>query len=272
MSLQSSQFKTKMEKPTLPSCYESWGLGPFPVQIIDHHTILLKDGTRIAMKLFIPVADVKQMKDFANVDAERIDTFFTGISAETEEIRGVSKFPAILEYIPYRKSDKTACRDIRRHPVMASHGYVVARADVRGTGESTGLYFDEYTEQEQEDGCEIIGEHLVPVAMCTTCRIVDVVFRSLEVVFLVDWLASREWSNGRVGVYGKSWGGFNGLQLAFRRPTGLKAVISLYSTGMIVAPRRMSLSLGQYWGNENGIYSCITFEFKSRSLSMYICR
>ena len=171
MSLQSSQFKTKMEKPTLPSCYESWGLGPFPVQIIDHHTILLKDGTRIAMKLFIPVADVKQMKDFANVDAERIDTFFTGISAEAEEIRGVSKFPAILEYIPYRKSDKTACRDIRRHPVMASHGYVVARADVRGTGESTGLYFDEYTEQEQEDGCEIIGEHLVPVAMCPTCSV-----------------------------------------------------------------------------------------------------
>lgn len=150
-----------MEKPTTPSCCESWGLGPFPVQIIDHHTISLKDGTRIAMKLFIPIADVKKMKDFANVHDERIGTFYTGNAAEEEEIRGTSKFPAILEYIPYRKSDKTASRDIRRHPVMASHGYVVARADVRGTGESSGLYFDEYTGQEQEDGCEIIGEHLV---------------------------------------------------------------------------------------------------------------
>ena len=156
-----------MEKPTTPSCYERWGLGPFPVQIIDHHTILLKDGTRIAMKLFMPTADVKKMEDFANVDEERIDTFFTGIPAEAEKTRGVSRFPVILEYIPYRKSDKTACRDIRRHPVMASHGYAVARADVRGTGESTGLYFDEYTEQEQEDGCEIIGEHLLSSLMHT---------------------------------------------------------------------------------------------------------
>ena len=54
-----------MEKPT-DSSYESLGgLGPFPVQIIAHHSISLKDGTQIAMKLFIPVADVKKMKDFA---------------------------------------------------------------------------------------------------------------------------------------------------------------------------------------------------------------
>ncbi len=31
-------------------------------------------------------------------------------------------------------------------------------------------------------------------------------------------------------MYGKSWGGFNGLQVAFRRPAPLCAVISLYST------------------------------------------
>ncbi len=32
------------------------------------------------------------------------------------------------------------------------------------------------------------------------------------------------------GMYGKSWGGFNGLQTAFLQPPALKAVISLYST------------------------------------------
>ena len=112
------------------------------------------------MKLFMPMADVKKINDFANVHKKRIDTFHIGMPTEANKIYGTVKFPAILEYIPYRKSDKTACRDIRRHPVMASHGYVVARADVRGNGESTGLYFDEYTEQEQEDGCEIIGEQL----------------------------------------------------------------------------------------------------------------
>ena len=28
---------------------------------------------------------------------------------------------------------------------------------MRGTGNSTGLYFDEYAKQEQDDACEIIG-------------------------------------------------------------------------------------------------------------------
>ena len=31
-------------------------------------------------------------------------------------------------------------------------------------------------------------------------------------------------------MYGKSWGGFNGLQVAFNKPPSLSAVISLYST------------------------------------------
>ena len=36
-------------------------------------------------------------------------------------------------------------------------------------------------------------------------------------------------------MYGKSWGGFNGLQVAFEQPPALKAVISLFSTGKIWA-------------------------------------
>ena len=84
---------------------------------------------------------------------------------------------------------------------MASHGYVVIRPDMRGSGESGGLYFDEYEKQEQDDACEII-----------------------------DWLSKQPWSNGAVGMYGKSWGGFNGLQVAFLQPPALKGVITLYST------------------------------------------
>ena len=45
-----------------------------------------------------------------------------------------------------------------------------------------------------------------------------------------DWISRQGWCNGRVGMYGKSWGGFNGLQLAYLQPPALKAVISLYST------------------------------------------
>ena len=38
------------------------------------------------------------------------------------------------------------------------------------------------------------------------------------------------WCTGNVGMIGISWGGFNGLQVAARRPPALKAVISLCST------------------------------------------
>ena len=33
-----------------------------------------------------------------------------------------------------------------------------------------------------------------------------------------------------LGMYGKSWGGFNGLQVASLQPSALKTVISTYST------------------------------------------
>lgn len=109
--------------------------------------------------------------------------------------------PVILEYLPYRKRDGTAVRDALNHPWLAGHGYVCARVDIAGTGESEGLFDDEYSEQELSDGVEVI-----------------------------NWLAEQNWCSGSVGMTGISWGGFNGLQLAARAPEPLKAVVSICST------------------------------------------
>jgi putative CocE/NonD family hydrolase len=100
--------------------------------------------------------------------------------------------PAILEYLPYRKRDGTSQRDALTHPYVAGHGYACVRVDMRGNGESDGLMLDEYTEQEQDDALEVI-----------------------------DWLARQPWCTGAVGMIGISWGGFNGLQVAARRPPAL---------------------------------------------------
>ncbi len=109
--------------------------------------------------------------------------------------------PAILEYIPYCKRDGTAARDEVMHPYFAGHGYVAIRVDMRGAGESDGLLHDEYLKQEQDDAVEVIA-----------------------------WIAARPWCDGRVGMMGKSWGGFNGLQVAARRPPALRCIISVFST------------------------------------------
>ena len=109
--------------------------------------------------------------------------------------------PALLEYLPYRLCDGTAQRDALHHPWYAGHGYASVRVDMRGSGNSGGLLLDEYLPQEQLDAVEVIA-----------------------------WLARQPWCSGAVGMFGISWGGFNGLQVAARRPPALRAVISLCST------------------------------------------
>jgi uncharacterized protein len=109
--------------------------------------------------------------------------------------------PAVLEYIPYRKRDGTRARDEPMHGYFAAHGYAAVRVDMRGSGESEGHLADEYLKQEQDDALEVIA-----------------------------WIARQPWCSGAVGIQGKSWGGFNALQIAARRPPALKAVITTFST------------------------------------------
>ncbi len=109
--------------------------------------------------------------------------------------------PAILEYIPYCKRDGTSARDEAMHPYLAGHGYCAIRVDMRGSGESDGVLLGEYLPQEQDDAVEVIA-----------------------------WIAAQRWCSGAVGMFGKSWGGFNSLQVAARRPPALKAIITVYST------------------------------------------
>jgi predicted acyl esterase len=109
--------------------------------------------------------------------------------------------PAILEYIPYRKRDGTRARDEPMHGYFAQEGYAAVRVDMRGSGESDGHLADEYLKQEQDDALEVIA-----------------------------WIAVQPWCTGAIGMMGKSWGGFNALQVAARRPPALRAIITVCST------------------------------------------
>jgi predicted acyl esterase len=144
---------------------------PREVRVIEHMPIPLGDGTELAARIWLPV------------DAER------------------HPVPAILEYLPYRKRDGTNERDALTHPWLAGHGYAGVRVDIRGTGDSSGLIFDEYAKQEHDDALEVIA-----------------------------WLARQPWCSGAVGMMGISWGGFNALQVAALRPPALRAIVSLCST------------------------------------------
>lgn len=140
-------------------------------EVIETVWIPMPDGTRLAARLWLP-------------DGAR-DT----------------PVPCILEYIPYRRRDRTRMRDESMHPHLAAAGYAAIRVDIRGYGDSEGLAEDEYSHQEMQDGHDVIG-----------------------------WIAAQDWCDGNVGMFGKSWGAYNAFQVAATRPPALKAIIPVMGT------------------------------------------
>ena len=139
---------------------------------MDEQWIRMPDGVRLAADLYMP--------DGAGAD---------------------ERFPVLLEYLPYRKTEARS-RNHALYSYFVQRGYVVARVDIRGTGNSEGRLIPyEYSDIEQDDG---------------------------EVV--IDWLSKQNWSNGNVGMFGISWGGFNSIQMAVRNPPALKAIIAVDAT------------------------------------------
>jgi len=133
----------------------------------------MEDGVRLAATLFLP-----------------------------DGARPEDRFPALLEYLPYRKDDWFYRRDRDVHSYFARRGYVGARVDLRGTGSSEGVPPErEYSEVEHADALGVI-----------------------------DWLSRQPWSNGNVGMFGISWGGFNAIQVAMLRPPALKAILAIEAT------------------------------------------
>ena len=109
--------------------------------------------------------------------------------------------PAIFEYIPYRKVDMVRARDERNHPYLAENGFAALRIDMRGSGDSEGQMSDMYSWDELEDSRHII-----------------------------EWLTQQPWCNGKVGMFGTSWGGTASLQANVDAPAALKAIIAVCAT------------------------------------------
>lgn len=155
---------------TVPPSAPTYGLR------IEKVWIAMRDGVRLAATLYRP-------------DPARAD----------------DRFPALLEYLPYRKDDDTLNGDYGTYKYFARRGYVGARVDIRGFGASEGVPPDrEYSLQEQLDGEQVIA-----------------------------WLARQPWSNGNVGMLGISWGGFNSIQMALRKPQALKAILAVDATDQL---------------------------------------
>ncbi|MDH4272852.1 MAG: CocE/NonD family hydrolase, partial [Candidatus Aminicenantes bacterium] len=111
-------------------------------------------------------------------------------------------FPVLFEFLPYRKDDGGYIGAYSLYTYFVRRGYILVRVDIRGTGSSEGVFpLREYSEQELDDAVEIIAK-----------------------------LAAMSGSNGRIGMWGISWGGFNAIQVAMRRPPALRAILAAMAT------------------------------------------
>jgi len=105
-------------------------------------------------------------------------------------------FPVLLTQTPYNKNVGKPETEY-----MVRHGYVQVIVDVRGTGSSEGVW-DGLGSREQRDGYE-----------------------------LVEWAASRPWSDGRVGLRGNSYLAVNQFFTAAQHPKGLRALFPIVPMG-----------------------------------------
>ena len=112
--------------------------------------------------------------------------------------------PAVLHYTRYIRAVETGDGQVRGGPDfdpvaqhLLRHGYVVAVADARGTGASFGVHHGAFSVEETRDSHAII-----------------------------QWLADQPWSNGKVGMVGRSYPGMTQYQAATQAPPALKAIFA----------------------------------------------
>lgn len=133
------------------------------------------------------------MSDGAFLDADIRRPGRAGVPA-------AGRFPVIVTETPYNKNVPGAGM---QSDYLVRHGYVQVVADVRGTGGSPGVW-RAFDARERTDGKD-----------------------------LVDWAASpkRPWSDGRIGLFGASYGAINQIFTAAQHPRGLKAIFPVVPMG-----------------------------------------
>ena len=114
------------------------------------------------------------------------------------------KLPVVLHYTRYQRATEDETGKLQTQmdadPVLqhlSQNGYAIAVADARGTGASFGVNNGAFSKEENADSAAII-----------------------------EWLAAQPWSNGNVGMQGRSYPGMTQYEAATQGPPSLKAIFA----------------------------------------------
>ncbi len=148
--------------------YDSW--------VRTSQYLTMRDGTKLAIDIIRPAKEGKVAED---------------------------PLPLIWTHNRYRRAFKVkdkvrSMADSSLNQPLLKHGYIIASADVRGSGASFGSWQGIFTKEETQDAYEI-----------------------------TEWLASQPWCSGNIGMFGGSYLGITQLMTASTKPPHLKAIFPI---------------------------------------------
>lgn len=198
--------------------------GPFVLKDILTDPITSFDGTPLETTVFVP--DLSALPKNVRAPVVLVSEGYAG-SCAAFILRAAGE-----PCLPASDSDEIY-NGLRRVNIksLVEAGYAVAYVNVRGTGASGGCY-----------------DHGGPD-------------QQMDMVAVVENLAARDWSNGRVAMYGHSWGGWTPFMAAVHAPDALRTIVA---SGIITNPYLFSYTPeGAVLGGVNSIFfnSLGTFGF-----------
>ena len=148
--------------------YDSW--------IRSSQYLTMRDGTKLAIDIIHPAREGQVARE---------------------------PLPVIWTHNRYRRAFKVgekvrSMADSALNQPLLKHGYIIASADVRGSGASFGSWQGIFTKEETQDAYEI-----------------------------TEWLASQPWCDGNIGMFGGSYLGITQLMTASTKPPHLKAIFPI---------------------------------------------
>ena len=187
-----------------------------PIDVPEARYPGLKPGTTVLPKGFVQKKGALPLPCDILFERDVAVTLRDGTVIYTDVFRpvGGANLPAIIAWSPYGKEGGLTLLDdfpfragVARNAVSelqkwegpdpaywCHHGYAVVNPDARGAFSSNGdIHF--WGRQEGRDGCDVI-----------------------------EWVASQEWSNGKVGLSGNSWLAIAQWFIAAERPPHLSAI------------------------------------------------